>query len=67
MILDDCFFLIQQPVKVNPAEKQRINKLLAGNIDKQTASDMLDYFYGQSEKQNGQWTKVTNGVLTERK
>ena len=57
--------LLKNP-KVNPAEKQRINNLLAGNIDKQTASDMLDYFLGQSEKQGNQWVKVTEGVLAER-
>ncbi len=57
--------LLKNP-KVNPAEKQRINNLLAGNIDKQTASDMLDYFLGQSEKQGNQWVKVTEGVLAGR-
>jgi len=57
--------LLKNP-KVNPAEKQRINNLLAGNIDKETASDMLDYFYGKSGKQNGQWIKTTEGVLAER-
>ncbi|MBU0711756.1 hypothetical protein KJ762_12110 [bacterium] len=57
--------LLKNP-KVNPAEKQRINNLLAGNLDKQSASDMLDYFLGQSEKQHGQWIKTTDGVLAER-
>ena len=57
--------LLKNP-KVNPAEKQRINNLLAGNLEKQAASDMLDYFYGKSEKQHGQWIKTTDGVLAER-
>lgn len=57
--------LLKNP-KVNPDEKQRITKLLAGDLEKQTACDMLDYFLGRSEKQNGQWVKVSEGVLAER-
>ena len=30
------------------------------------ASEVLDYFLGQSEKQGNQWIKVTEGVLAER-
>ena len=52
--------------KVNPDERRRITKLLADDLEKQTASDMLDYFFGKSEKQNGQWVKTTDGVRAER-
>ncbi|HCL00449.1 MAG TPA: hypothetical protein DHW42_10155, partial [Candidatus Marinimicrobia bacterium] len=36
--------LLKNP-KVNPDERRRITKLLAGDLEKQTASDMLDYFF----------------------
>ncbi|HCK99947.1 MAG TPA: hypothetical protein DHW42_07600 [Candidatus Marinimicrobia bacterium] len=49
--------LLKNP-KVNPDERRQITKLLA--------SDMPDYFFRKSEKQNGQWGKVTDGALTDR-
>jgi len=36
-------------------------------LNKPEAGDLLDYFFGKSEKQNGQWVKTSQGVLEERK
>ena len=58
--------LLKNP-KVNPQERQRIQGLLAEpEVDKTKASEILDYFLGESEKQGNQWIKTTEGVLAER-
>lgn len=59
--------LLDNPI-VTEKEKQRIENILAEpEISKSTASDILSYFYGQREKQNGKWKKVSEGVLDVRR
>jgi len=58
--------LLKNP-KITPKERQRVQDLLAEpEVDKTKASEILDYFLGESEKQGNQWIKVTDGVLAER-
>lgn len=58
--------LLKNP-KVKPKERQRIQTLLAEpEVDKAKASEILDYFFGKTEKRGNQWVKVTEGVLAER-
>ncbi len=58
--------LLNHP-QVNHKEKRRIRTILTEpEISKTTASDILSYFYGNREKQNGKWTKVSTGVLDNR-
>jgi hypothetical protein len=53
---------------VTAPDKVRINKLLSrDNIDKESASKLLGYFYGHSDLVNGFWEKQTHGVLSERR
>ena len=53
---------------VTAPDKVRINKLLSrDNIDKESASKLLGYFYGHSDLVNGSWEKQTHGVLSERR
>ena len=47
-------------------EKNRVNVLLKGDVTKDTASDTLSFFFGNSEKKNGSWVKVDQGVLFDR-
>ena len=54
-------------LQVTNQEQARLQEQLSAPIDRYTASDILDYFFGHSEKQNGRWEKVTTGVLGERK
>ena len=59
--------LLDNPI-VTEKEKQRIENILAEpEISKSTASEILSYFYGQREKQNGEWKKVSDGVLEVRR
>ena len=59
--------LLDNPI-VTEKEKQRIENILAEpEISKSTASEILSYFYGQREKQNGEWKKVSDGVLDVRR
>jgi len=58
--------LLEDP-RVTNQEQARLQEQLSAPIDRYTASDILDYFFGHSEKQNGQWIKTSKGVLEERK
>jgi len=58
--------LLEDP-RVTNQEQARLQEQLSAPIDRYTASDILDYFFGHSEKKNGRWEKVTTGVLEERK
>ena len=58
--------LLDDP-RVTNQEQARLQEQLSAPIDRYTASDILDYFFGHSEKKNGRWEKVTSGVLEERK
>ena len=58
--------LLKNP-KVTDEEQLRITEVLAGqDFDKQTAKEVLDYFFGQSKRNGNQWVKITEGVLAER-
>ena len=58
--------LLKNP-KITPKERERIRALLdEPEVDKAKASEVLDFYFGKSEKQGNQWVKVTEGVLAER-
>ena len=53
---------------VTTAEQARLQEILSlTHLDRHEAGDLLDYFFGKSEKKDGQWVKTTDGVLEERK
>ena len=59
--------LLHEPLITEP-ERERLKKIIdEKTIDKQSASDLLSYFYGKSSLSNGSWKKVTPGVLSERR
>ena len=53
--------------RINSKERARIESILAQEeVSKSTASDILTYFFGQRIKQNGQWVRISHGVLKDR-
>jgi len=58
--------LIDNP-KVSSEEKRNLHELLEDGITKLKAKEVLDYFYGPSEYLNGNWVKVYQGELANRK
>lgn len=47
-------------------EKIRIQGLLLDGMTKQKASEVLQYFYGESRYRDGDWVRTTDGVLASR-
>ena len=52
--------------RLTDKEKRRIELVIANGLTQTKASEILDFFYGKKIKQNGQWIKVSPGVLDER-
>lgn len=53
---------------VTDKEKSRIENILAQpEVSKNTASDILTYYLGNSEKIDGEWIKISQGILDTRK
>ena len=52
--------------RLTEKEKRRIELIVANGLTQAKASEILDYFYGKKVRQNGQWIKVSPGVLDER-
>jgi len=53
---------------VTDKEKRRIESILAEpEVSKSTASEILTYFLGNSEKIQGEWIRISKGVLDVRK
>ena len=53
---------------VTDKEKKRIESILAEpEVSKSTASEILTYFLGNSEKIQGEWVRISKGVLDVRK
>ena len=58
--------LLKNP-KITPKERERIRALLdEPEVDRAKASEVLDFYFGKSEKQGNQWVKVTEGALANR-
>jgi len=53
--------------KVYPNEKRQIHEFIEDGLTKAKAKELLDFFYGISEFQDGQWIKTTSGKLEERR
>jgi len=53
--------------KVYPNEKRQIHDFIEDGLTKAKAKELLDFFYGISEFQDGQWIKTTSGKLEERR
>jgi hypothetical protein len=47
-------------------EKRNIHSLIEAGLHKSKAGEILDYYYGASEQENGEWVKVSRGVLIDR-
>ena len=52
--------------KVTIEEKRNIHSLIEAGLHKSKAGEILDYYYGASEQENGEWVKVSRGVLIDR-
>ena len=52
--------------KVYPNEKRQIHDFIEDGLTKAKAKELLDFFYGISEFQDGNWVKTTSGKLSER-
>lgn len=52
--------------KVYPNEKRQIHEFIEDGLTKAKAKELLDFFFGISEFQDGQWIKTTSGKLSER-
>lgn len=53
---------------VTDKEKSRIENILSQpEVSKNTASDILTYYLGNSEKINGEWVKISQGILDTRR
>lgn len=57
--------LLENP-KVTIDEKRNIHRLIEDGLLRSKASEILDYFYGGSKFLNGEWVKISRGVLSER-
>jgi hypothetical protein len=53
--------------KVYPNEKRQIHEFIEDGLTKAKAKELLDFFYGISDFQDGQWIKTTSGKLEERR
>jgi hypothetical protein len=51
---------------VYPNEKRQIHEFIEDGLTKAKAKELLDFFYGISEFQDGNWVKTTSGKLSER-
>jgi len=52
--------------RLTDEEKVRIQGLLLDGISKTKGSEVLQYFYGESRFQDGEWVRTTDGVLASR-
>ena len=57
--------LLEHP-NVTIEEKQNIHSLIEEGLQKSKAGEIMDYFYGVSKQKNGEWVKITKGVLANR-
>ena len=52
--------------RVTADEKRKLSTLVNSGLTKEHASEILDYFFGKKEYQNGKWIKVSYGVFDNR-
>ncbi|PJA54059.1 MAG: hypothetical protein CO167_05910, partial [Candidatus Marinimicrobia bacterium CG_4_9_14_3_um_filter_48_9] len=52
--------------RVTQEEIDRVQTLMRAGLSRKKAGEVLDYFLGRSELQNGEWNRIGIGVLEAR-